>query len=86
MKKFDVFLEPFSFGGLYGTKSKFGQCDVTGDGAMEFFSNRIKITSKWTAVRTGLLDANKRTSSAEEVDRNKKAKACDDKANFDGRM
>lgn len=79
-----MFIEPFSFGGLYGTKSKFGQCDVTGDGAMEFFSNRIKITSKWSAARKG-LDA-KRATSAVEVDGNKKAKACDDKANFDGRM
>jgi hypothetical protein len=41
--------EPFSFGGLYGTKSKYGDCDITGDGAMEFFTNRRKITSKWTA-------------------------------------
>ncbi len=39
--------EPFSFGGLYGTKSKYGDVDITGDGAMEFFSNRIKVTSKW---------------------------------------
>merc|ERR1711991_596133 len=41
--------EPFSFGGLYGTKSKFGDCDITGDGAMEFFTNRIKVTSKWSS-------------------------------------
>mmetsp|Transcript_17915 Transcript_17915/g.24672 ORF Transcript_17915/g.24672 Transcript_17915/m.24672 type:complete len:560 (-) Transcript_17915:355-2034(-) len=39
--------EPFSFGGLYGTKSKYGDMDITGDGAMEFFTNRIKVTSKW---------------------------------------
>lgn len=39
--------EPFSFGGLYGTKSKYGDMDITGDGAIEFFTNRIKITSKW---------------------------------------
>eukprot|EP00568_Trieres_chinensis_P004846 CAMPEP_0183293180 /NCGR_PEP_ID=MMETSP0160_2-20130417/1966_1 /TAXON_ID=2839 ORGANISM="Odontella Sinensis, Strain Grunow 1884" /NCGR_SAMPLE_ID=MMETSP0160_2 /ASSEMBLY_ACC=CAM_ASM_000250 /LENGTH=533 /DNA_ID=CAMNT_0025454255 /DNA_START=75 /DNA_END=1676 /DNA_ORIENTATION=+ len=39
--------EPFSFGGLYGTKSKYGDMDITGDGAVEFFTNRIKITSKW---------------------------------------
>jgi len=39
--------EPFSFGGLYGTHSKFGDMDITGDGAMEFFSNRIKVTTKW---------------------------------------
>lgn len=40
-------IQPFSFGGLYGTKSKYGDMDITGDGAMEFFTNRIKITSKW---------------------------------------
>eukprot|EP00546_Thalassionema_frauenfeldii_P009531 CAMPEP_0178908708 /NCGR_PEP_ID=MMETSP0786-20121207/8074_1 /TAXON_ID=186022 /ORGANISM="Thalassionema frauenfeldii, Strain CCMP 1798" /LENGTH=480 /DNA_ID=CAMNT_0020580643 /DNA_START=85 /DNA_END=1527 /DNA_ORIENTATION=- len=39
--------EPFSFGGLYGTKSKFGDMDITGDGAIEFFTNRIKISSRW---------------------------------------
>jgi len=42
--------EPFSFGGLYGTLSKYGDMDITGDGAMEFFSNRIKITSKWGGI------------------------------------
>jgi len=41
--------EPFSFGGLYGTKSKYGDMDITGDGAMEFFSNRIKVSSRWPA-------------------------------------
>ena len=35
------------FGGLYGTRSKYGDMDITGDGAIEFFTNRIKITSKW---------------------------------------
>lgn len=39
--------EPFSFGGLYGTNSKFGDMDITGDGAIEFFTNRIKISSRW---------------------------------------
>jgi malonate-semialdehyde dehydrogenase (acetylating) / methylmalonate-semialdehyde dehydrogenase len=43
--------EPFSFGGLYGTQSKYGDMDITGDGAMEFFSNRIKITTKWPGVK-----------------------------------
>jgi hypothetical protein len=41
--------EPFSFGGLYGTKSKYGDMDITGDAAIEFFTNRIKITTKWPA-------------------------------------
>lgn len=39
--------EPFSFGGLYGTLSKFGDTDITGDGGMEFFSTRRKVTTKW---------------------------------------
>eukprot|EP01100_Stratorugosa_tubuloviscum_P015060 TRINITY_DN8452_c0_g1_i1.p1 TRINITY_DN8452_c0_g1~~TRINITY_DN8452_c0_g1_i1.p1 ORF type:complete len:495 (-),score=279.80 TRINITY_DN8452_c0_g1_i1:73-1557(-) len=38
--------EPFSFGGM-GT-SKFGDFDITGDGAIEFFTLRKKITTKWT--------------------------------------
>ena len=42
--------EPFSFGGLYGTLSKYGDMDITGDGAMEFFTNRIKITTKWGGI------------------------------------
>ena len=37
------------FGGLYGTQSKYGDMDITGDGGVEFFTNRIKITSKWPA-------------------------------------
>jgi malonate-semialdehyde dehydrogenase (acetylating)/methylmalonate-semialdehyde dehydrogenase len=53
--------EPFSFGGLYGTSSKYGDMDITGDGGMEFFSHRIKISSKWpmkrTATQAGLLPA-----------------------------
>ena len=67
--------EPFSFVGLYGTKSKFGDFDITGDGAMEFFSNRIKITSKWTASY----------SSSENGNASKKLR-IEDKANFDGKM
>jgi malonate-semialdehyde dehydrogenase (acetylating)/methylmalonate-semialdehyde dehydrogenase len=45
--------EPFSFGGLYGTLSKFGDHDITADGAMEFFSTRRKVTSKWMAFGSG---------------------------------
>lgn len=69
--------EPFSFGGLYGTKSKYGDCDITGDGAVEFFSNRIKITSKWTAT----YGTSKSSDQAA-----KKPKIATDKANFDGVM
>ncbi|KAJ1391460.1 hypothetical protein B484DRAFT_408728, partial [Ochromonadaceae sp. CCMP2298] len=65
---------PFSFGGLYGTKSKFGDCDITGDGAMEFFSNRIKVTSKWMASYGG------------ESNKKQKTDVYEDKASFDGKM
>lgn len=37
--------EPFSFGGM--NMSNMGQSDITGDGAMEFFTQRRKITQKW---------------------------------------
>jgi malonate-semialdehyde dehydrogenase (acetylating)/methylmalonate-semialdehyde dehydrogenase len=38
--------EPFSFG---GTKdSKFGSGDITGWGGVELWSNRKKITTKWS--------------------------------------
>ncbi|CAD7963782.1 unnamed protein product [Amoebophrya sp. A120] len=37
--------EPFSFGGM--NKSNFGSSDVTGEGCMEFFTQRKKITQKW---------------------------------------
>jgi len=40
--------EPFSFGGLEGSKSKFGEHDITGDGGMNFFTKVRKITTKWT--------------------------------------
>jgi len=38
--------EPFSFGGMGA--SKFGDSDITGDGGIEFFTQRKKITTKWT--------------------------------------
>ena len=40
--------EPFSFGGMFGTSSKYGDFDITGDGAMRFFSRKRKITTKWS--------------------------------------
>lgn len=76
--------EPFSFGGLYGTLSKYGNVDITGDGAMEFFTNRIKVTSKWSA------SYGSGASSATNGNAAKKARTEEpqvtDKANFDGRM
>lgn len=61
--------EPFSFGGL--GDSKFGHLDITGDGGMEFFSHRVKITSKWP-----MDDPPQQESAPHAVDR----------ANFAGSM
>lgn len=38
--------EPFSFGGM--NDSRFGDGDITGDAGIEFFTERRKITTKWT--------------------------------------
>ena len=37
--------EPFSFGGCKA--SRFGDGDITGDGGIEFFTERRKVTTKW---------------------------------------
>ena len=38
--------EPFSFGGIL--RSKFGDSsDITGEGGINFWTQKIKITSKW---------------------------------------
>ena len=66
--------EPFSFGGLYGTSSKYGDMDITGDGAMEFFSNRIKVTTKWIVPKGVEMDGDSKMN--EHVDH----------ANFGGNM
>jgi len=42
--------EPFSFGGI--NASKFGDCDITGDAGIEFFTWRRKITTKWNPPET----------------------------------
>jgi malonate-semialdehyde dehydrogenase (acetylating) / methylmalonate-semialdehyde dehydrogenase len=91
--------EPFSFGGLYGTKSKYGSYtgDITGDAAIEFFTNRIKITSKWPNIDPTIYNntANTTTSistkkqkvvSTNGDDGIKSATATIDHANFAGRM
>jgi malonate-semialdehyde dehydrogenase (acetylating) / methylmalonate-semialdehyde dehydrogenase len=42
--------EPFSFGGLAGTHSKYGEGDITGDAGLEFFTARRKVTTRWPTV------------------------------------
>ena len=81
--------EPFSFGGMYGTQSKFGTSDITGDGAMEFFSNRRKVTTKWSA-HYGTSSTNQTISAAKSGQQasepeTKRFKVADN-ANFDGKM
>ncbi|KAJ1827256.1 aldehyde dehydrogenase (NADP(+)) ald6 [Coemansia sp. RSA 2599] len=41
--------EPFSFGGI--GRSRFGYGDITGDAAIEFFSYRRKVTTKWAEAK-----------------------------------
>eukprot|EP00445_Apocalathium_hangoei_P003574 CAMPEP_0203845160 /NCGR_PEP_ID=MMETSP0359-20131031/3649_1 /ASSEMBLY_ACC=CAM_ASM_000338 /TAXON_ID=268821 /ORGANISM="Scrippsiella Hangoei, Strain SHTV-5" /LENGTH=499 /DNA_ID=CAMNT_0050760253 /DNA_START=81 /DNA_END=1580 /DNA_ORIENTATION=- len=48
--------EPFSFGGLEGSRSKFGEHDITGDGAMNFFTKVRKVTTKWTSKPNAVPD------------------------------
>jgi len=43
--------EPFSFGGM--NLSNFGTSDLTGEGGMEFFTQRKKITQKWVPPQGG---------------------------------
>ena len=38
--------EPFSFGGW--NESKFGACDITGRGSVEFWTRAKKTTTKWS--------------------------------------
>jgi len=67
--------EPFSFGGLYGTLSKYGDFDITGDGAAHFFTNRVKVTSRWPKPSLNLKTNIGDTSYTKS-----------DKANFAGQM
>jgi len=47
--------EPFSFGGW--NRSRFGDLDITGDGGLEFFTKKRKITTKWNLpANRGLND------------------------------
>ncbi len=77
--------EPFSFGGMYGTQSKYGDSrDITGDGAMDFFSNRVKVTSKWGASYASSTAAAASTGVSTLV--SSPGAGGEDKAQFDGAM
>lgn len=87
--------EPFSFGGLYGTDSKYGNNDITGDGAMEFFSSRRKVTRKWTSsyatssISTALSVSSSATTNSTTAAGpvTKKSRIeNNDAASFDGKM
>jgi malonate-semialdehyde dehydrogenase (acetylating)/methylmalonate-semialdehyde dehydrogenase len=46
--------EPFSFGGI--NDSKWGaQLDITGEGSVEFFTYRKKVTTRWTESADGFF-------------------------------
>jgi malonate-semialdehyde dehydrogenase (acetylating) / methylmalonate-semialdehyde dehydrogenase len=81
--------EPFSFGGRYGTQSKYGSYtgDITGDGAIEFLTHRIKITSKWPDVNVPTVATSNGAARGPSTTR-AAAEAPDrvDHASFAGRM
>ena len=49
--------EPFSFGGLEGSRSKYGEHDITGEGGLNFFTSIRKVTTKWTTQPDAPPDA-----------------------------
>eukprot|EP00303_Exanthemachrysis_gayraliae_P000984 CAMPEP_0206000090 /NCGR_PEP_ID=MMETSP1464-20131121/1244_1 /ASSEMBLY_ACC=CAM_ASM_001124 /TAXON_ID=119497 /ORGANISM="Exanthemachrysis gayraliae, Strain RCC1523" /LENGTH=498 /DNA_ID=CAMNT_0053373327 /DNA_START=27 /DNA_END=1523 /DNA_ORIENTATION=+ len=49
--------EPFSFGGMEGSISKYGEHDITGEGALNFFTKVRKVTTKWTTTPDAPPDA-----------------------------
>jgi len=49
--------EPFSFGGLEGSLSKYGEHDITGEGGHNFFTKMRKITAKWASNPNAPPDA-----------------------------
>lgn len=49
--------EPFSFGGLEGSLSKFGEHDITGEGGLNFFTSLRKVTTKWAMNPNAVPDA-----------------------------
>ena len=55
--------------------------DITGDGAIEFFTNRIKITSKWPAPSVPEY-----VMGLEQQQQESGADCSVDHANFAGRM
>ncbi len=64
--------------------------DITGDGAMEFFSNRVKVTSKWPIVR-GTSRKRRHENGAVAMNGNgdhhvAPAEEAKDAANFAGQM
>ena len=54
--------EPFSFGGI--GNSRWGtQLDITGEGGVEFFTYRKKVTTRWTPSADGFFASSSNTSS-----------------------
>lgn len=69
--------EPFAFGGLYGTLSKYGDGDITSEGAIEFFTARVKITTRWPAPDDAEIGGGPEVADSGMVV---------DRANFNGSM
>ena len=57
--------------------------DITGDGAVEFFTQRIKVTSRWPAPLGG---EGRGEGDGEDKDKDKDKGEARDAANFAGNM
>lgn len=60
--------------------------DITGDGGIEFFTNRIKITSKWPVPCVPEYTMGLEKEIQEKIGNESSAAAAVDHANFAGRM
>lgn len=75
--------EPFSFGGLYGSLSKYGcMVDITGEGCLDFVTNRRKVTSKWSSPSPPPISAGGGNGASAAA----AAGAAADRASFVGSM
>jgi len=77
--------EPFAFGGLAGTDSKFGSfCDITSEGAIEFFTNKIKVTTRWPQPEE--LSKGSEIGNNSQTGSKKRKAEFTDLGNFNGKM
>ena len=79
--------EPFAFGGLAGTDSKFGGYnDITSEGAVGFFTDKIKVTTRWPVPVELLGKGESGEGKKRKREKEKEKGGVEDAANFNGKM